>query len=307
MILNKLSLFFKFVKKKENDVSFWTFSCISWSSPVNGVCISYIHYIHYIIKYFTLGDNLYLWCEVFPWTNSTARHNGRVEKKLVSGPWVIFSLSKFHHKLQLLEISRQTPLRLRLSDCRAVSFSVRVLGALTVCEADTAKMLHFGQTVHQILSGLKNIRFVTPSLLTVITRPVLHSPNLYHMWLIWAWNFLLQLNFRVLLSLLCATWWCSLKSMNEDISRLCMQSRATSGWPSLKLSTHQPPTPSFTPPPPPLPIVLLLFLAGSFFSPASESEASLHHNTSHPSLPLICSSSSAGFFQLPLPIITCSW
>lgn len=84
-----------------------------------------------------------------------------------------------------------------------------------------------------------------------------------------------------LLSLLCATWWCSLKSMNEDISGAVYAEQSHLGLtlpPSLR-PQHPPPPPLF--PPPPLPGWLVFF---GFFSPLHHSEASLFPSTSHPSL-----------------------
>lgn len=106
-----------------------------------------------------------------------------------------------------------------------------------------------------------------------------------------------------LLSLLCATWWCSLKSMNEDISGAVYAEQSHLGLtlpPSLR-PQHPPPPPLF--PPPPLP-GWLVFL-GFFFSLTSQWGIALpQHITSIAYC--CCSSSSAGFFQPPLPIITCS-
>lgn len=82
-----------------------------------------------------------------------------------------------------------------------------------------------------------------------------------------------------LLSLLCATWWCSLKSMNEDISRAVYAEQSHLGLtlpPSLRPQHPPPPPPLF--PPPPLPGWLV------FWGFLHQSEASLFPSTSHPSL-----------------------
>lgn len=68
-----------------------------------------------------------------------------------------------------------------------------------------------------------------------------------------------------LLSLLCATWWCSLKSMNEDISGAVYAEQSHLGLtlpPSLRPQHPPPPPPLF--PPPPLPGWLVFW---GFFLP----------------------------------------
>lgn len=108
----------------------------------------------------------------------------------------------------------------------------------------------------------------------------------------------------VLLSLLCATWWCSLKSMNEDISGAV---HAEQSHLRLTLLSNSPFHPPHSPPPPDtlLSLVLLLFLAVSVscLIRVRHRSAPAHH--------IHCCCSFAppalqAFFQLPLPIITCS-